>query len=111
MLTANITLAKSIDIKNLPVPNPGSDPQGIVGNVYQFSLMIGGILAFAVIVYGAIRYTIAAGNPSGQSEGKEWIRQALLGLFLLLGAYLILYTLNPNLTRLQLPELKNINQK
>ena len=80
-----------------------ASPSGIIKDVYQFSLMIGGLLAFGAIVFGAIKYTLAAGNPSGQHEGKEWITQALLGLLLLVGATLVLNTINPKLALLELP--------
>ena len=86
-------------------------PSGIVKDVYQFSLMIGGLLAFGAIVFGAIKYTLAAGNPSGQHEGKEWITQALLGLLLLVGATLVLNTINPKLALLELPELVRLAYK
>ena len=76
---------------------------------YQFALMIGGVLAFGAIVYGGILYAASAGNPSKQSEGKEWIKSALFGLLLLAGAYLILYTINPNLVNLGLPTLQSVN--
>ena len=45
------------------------------------------------------------GNPGNQSEGKEWVKSALLGLLLLAAAYLILYTVNPNLVNLELADL------
>lgn len=90
--------------------NPNIAPSGqgsfnIVSDLYQLALGVSGLLAFGSIVYGAIVYTLAAGNPSGQTEGKEWIKQALLGLLLLAGAYIILNTINPALVRpsLQLP--------
>ena len=85
-----------------------ANPVGIINQVYQFALMIGGLLAFGAIVYGGIKYMLAAGNPSGQTEGKEWIKSALLGLLLLSGAYLVLNTINPNLTTLSLPGLTPI---
>ena len=87
---------------------PEADPLGIIARVFQLALMSGALLAFGAIVYGGIKYTIQAGNPSGESDAKEWIVQALLGLLLLLGAYLILNVISPNLTRLTLPRLKPI---
>ncbi len=80
-----------------------------VSGFYNFALMIGGVLAFGAIVYGGILYAASAGNPSKQSEGKEWVKSALLGLLLLAGSYLILYTINPNLVNLNLPTLEAIN--
>lgn len=83
----------------------GCNPGNYVSSFYQFALAIGGLLAFGAVVFGGVKYITAAGNPSSQSEGKAWIESALLGLLLLLGAYLILYTVNPNLTHLDLPRL------
>ena len=71
--------------------------------------MIGGVMAFGVIVYGGVKYTTSAGNPSGQSDAKEWIEAALLGLLLLVGAYFILNVINPQLINLTLPMLTPVN--
>jgi len=90
------------DNLNLGIPGdepPEKGPFGAIGNLYQLALGVSGLLAFGSIVYGAIVYTLAAGNPGGQNEGKEWIKQALLGLLLLVGAYIILNTINPALVR------------
>lgn len=89
-------------------PNASSSGQrsfNIVGDLYQLALGVSGLLAFGAIVYGAIVRTLAAGNPTGIREGNEWIKQALIGLLLLAGAYIILNTINPALVRpsLQLP--------
>jgi hypothetical protein len=102
-------LAAEVNV-NLPGSTAGSqgNPAGIVTDLYRFALMGGGLLAFAVIVYGGIRYAAAAGNPSGQGEGKEWVRQAIYGLLLLVGGYFILSTINPSLTNLGLPTLERL---
>lgn len=81
---------------------------GFVANAYSFALLISGALAFAAIVYGGIKYVFAAGNPSGQGEGKEWVKGALLGLLLLGGAYLILRTINPNIINLKIEGLPSL---
>lgn len=86
-------------------------PDVIVSNFYQIALMVSGLLAFGVIVFGALRYTLAAGNPSIQSDARDQITQAILGLLLLLGIYLILNTINPNLTALKLPPMTPLSQK
>jgi hypothetical protein len=87
----------------------GTPPGAWVANFYQFALLIGGIMAFGAIVYGGVLHAISAGNPSRQSEGKKWIMDALLGLLLLAGAYIILNTVNPNLLNLNLPTLSPID--
>ena len=80
-------------------------PGAYIANFYELALMLGGVLAFGAVVYGGVLYAISAGNPSKQTEGKEWIESALIGLLLLAGAYLILYTVNPNLTNINLPAI------
>ncbi len=83
-----------------------SSPGGYIRNFYNYALFISGFLAFGAIVYGGIRYSLARGNPSGESEAKQWIWSALLGMLLLALAYVILYTVNPNLVDLRLPSLQ-----
>jgi len=82
-----------------------SNPCTTVINFYWFALLISGILAFGAIVYGGIKYALAAGNPSGQSEGKEWIMGAIWGILLLSAAYLLLNIVNPTLTKCEMPVL------
>lgn len=95
---------------NIPgVSATDTNPCSTVFGFYTFALMIGGILAFAAITYGGVKYTLAAGNPSGQSEGKEWVKGAIYGLLLLVGAYLILNLINPSLTQCNLPTLGQVS--
>lgn len=70
--------------------------------IYQLGLGLGGLFAMLFIVYGGIIYTASAGNPSKQGEAKDIITNALWGLVLLLGAFLILNTIDPKLTGLKL---------
>ncbi len=107
-----LSIAHAVTISmNIPgaSPNSSSTPGAFVANFYQFALMIGGVLAFGVIVYGGVRYMASVGNPSGQSDAKEWIEAALLGLLLLVGAYFILNVINPQLLNLTLPTLTAVN--
>ena len=106
LLLISVIGARAVDY-TLPgsVHGPEAGAPGIVDNFYRFSLLAAGVLAFGAVVYGGIKYTFAAGNPSGQSEGKEWVKGALLGLVLLGGAYLVLLTINPQLVELELPTL------
>jgi hypothetical protein len=98
----------SASIPGTNANSTSSAPGAFIANFYQFALMIGGILAFGVIVFGGVKYIASAGNPSGQSEGKEWIWGALTGLLLLAGAYLVLHTINPQLVNLNLPTLNQV---
>lgn len=85
-----------------------SDPAVYVTGLYNFALAIVGLLALGMIVFGAVEYTISAGNVTGQSEAKDRIAQAIYGLVLLLGAVLILNTINPKIATLTLPTPEKI---
>jgi formate hydrogenlyase subunit 3/multisubunit Na+/H+ antiporter MnhD subunit len=108
VLAANITISPNLPGSLSATPS-GSSPGAYIRNFYQYALFISGFLAFAAIVYGGIKYTIARGNPSAETEAKAWIWSALLGLLLLAAAYLILFTINPNLVNLTLPTLPSGN--
>ncbi|MDP3901647.1 MAG: pilin [bacterium] len=80
---------------------PTDDISACIQSIYNFSVYIGGFLAMAAIVWGAIEWTTSAGNPSKLSEAKDRITSAVYGMILLLAAYLILNTINPQLTELK----------
>src|ERR1700722_2602243 len=102
-------LAAAINV-NLPGVSGVSTggPTNWVVSFYNFALIISGVLALGAIVYGGFMYATSAGNASRQSEGRSWISSALLGLLLLGGAWLILNTINPNLTHLQIAPISSI---
>jgi hypothetical protein len=104
----HITIATSVP-GNYGAAAAGSSPGAYIANFYIFALIIGGILAFGVVVYGGVKYMASAGNPSGQSDAKEWIEAALLGLLLLVGVYFVLDVINPQLLNLNLPTLTAVN--
>ena len=84
-------------------------PAGWITAFYKFAMIFSGILAFGGIVYGGVRYATAAGNEHSQEEARAWIWSAFIGLLLLAGAYVILYTVNPNLVILKNPSISAVN--
>jgi hypothetical protein len=83
-----------------------TSPATYIARIYQFGLMVAGLAAFGSIVYGALQYTLSAGSFTKTEEAKEQITQAIYGLVLLLGAFLILYTINPSLVQLRDPNVQ-----
>lgn len=97
---------------NLDYPSLGgfdlNDDQGldqIVAWLYVFIVTISGLAAFVMIVWGGIQYMTSSGNPTTTGEAKDKIKQALLGLLLILASFLILQVINPELTLLQTSDL------
>lgn len=71
-----------------------------IANLYTWAVSLAGLVALSLIIYGGVLFAASAGNPSRITEAKAWITHALIGLFMLLGAYLVLGFINPDLTKL-----------
>jgi len=83
-----------------------SEFHDFIAYAYGWGIGIGGILTFVMIVWGGIEYMLSVGDPGKQGAARGRIQSAVLGLVLLLSAYLILNTINPQLTQLRrLPPL------
>lgn len=65
-------------------------------NIFKIGIGIAGLLAVIMIMYGGIIY-MSTDSFTGKSEGKEIIKNALLGLMLALISWLILNTINPDI--------------
>jgi len=96
---------------NLMVPLPTSEgtSKQVVGIVdyiktlYMFAMGIAGLAAMVMIIVAGFQWLTSTGNMSRVGQAKTRMTNAVLGLILLLGAYLILNTINPSLTRLKEP--------
>jgi len=83
-----------------------SELHEFIAYIYGWGIMIGIIAAFAVIVFAGIEYMITTTNPAVKSGALKRLISALLGIGLLLSSWLILNTINPQLTTLApLPDL------
>lgn len=71
--------------------------------LYYFIVGISGFAAFVMITWGGIEWTSSAGSPSKITAATQKIRDALLGLLLVLASFLILQVINPGFTILPNP--------
>lgn len=69
--------------------------------LFAFSLSIGAILAVVMIVWGGYLYMFKD-SFAAKLNAKEKITNAVIGLLLLLGIYLILYQINPDILKLNI---------
>jgi len=76
--------------------------------IYYLAFGIGGLIAFGVLVYAGFQYFTSAGSPDKMGDAKNRITAALIGLLILFGSFLILYTINPGLLNFNLPKLRPI---
>jgi len=71
-----------------------------VNKLFLFSLTIGAILAVVRLMWGGYLYMGSGDMWSSKGAAKEVLRDAILGLLLLLAIYLILFQINPCLLNL-----------
>lgn len=78
-----------------------------VSYFYTFGIGLVAILAVGGLVIGGFLYMLSD-TISSKEKAKEYIWSALSSLIILLSAYLILNTINPDLIKLQPPTLQKI---
>ena len=66
--------------------------------VFTFFVIISGIGGFSALIYGGIKFLTSTGSPGARKDAQSQILAAMGGIALLLGAYLVSKTINPQLT-------------
>ena len=74
--------------------------------VFNFSIIIAGLVLFGALIYGGVKYLTSTGNLPALIDAREQILAAFLGIIILLSSYIILTTINPQLIVFNLPELE-----
>ncbi|MCX6701865.1 MAG: hypothetical protein NTX96_01560 [Candidatus Zambryskibacteria bacterium] len=84
-------------------PLPGIGENGATTNLgtylpaaFNIAIAVAAVLAFLVITYGGVLYA-TSDALSGKAQGREYIENAIYGLLLVIGAWVILYTINPQI--------------
>ena len=75
-----------------------TDLNQLIAWFYYFIVGVAGLAAFAMLVWGGVQWLTSAGSPAKITEAKDRLTSALLGLLIILGSWLILQVINPELT-------------
>ena len=78
----------------------------LVQYLYEWGIALGGLAVFLVLIFAGFQYLTSVGDPTKMKEARGKILAAFGGLVLLLASWLILNTLNPQLTGLEIPDLQ-----
>lgn len=82
-----------------------------VAAFYNWGLSIVGVVAVLIMMAGGILWLTSGGDTGKIGDAKKMIQGSLLGTFLLLGAYLLLNTINPDLTKLPAIQISSISNQ
>jgi len=110
----------SVFAKELEVEYPdiqGVKPETIetpitdyVKYIFNFAIAFVGLIALGVLIWSGFEYYTSAGKTEIMATAKKRIQAAFLGIVILLLSYLILITINPQLTIFNLPGLPKIQE-
>jgi len=76
-----------------------------ISAIYKYGIGLAAVLAAIMIMVGGFLWLTSAGSPDRVSKAREFITSALTGLVLALFSFLILYTVNPELVKLDMIEV------
>ena len=69
-----------------------------VNKIYLISMAAAAILAVIMTIVGGFMVMTARGNAQQAASGKSYLASSIIGLILLLGAFVILNTIHPQFT-------------
>lgn len=73
--------------------------------LYTAAVALGGLISFASLLMGGGKYLTSVGNPARMKDARDQILSGLLGLLLILGSYVLVNVINPEITQLYLPSI------
>ncbi|MDO8529737.1 MAG: pilin [bacterium] len=91
-------------LENIPGSEGVADFPGFIMGLYKFVIWTVGIAALLMITIGGFLYLTseASGNTSKLATAKKLVVDALIGLFIALAAYLVLFVINPDLVNIKI---------
>lgn len=120
VLVFSFSTIYALDDYTVLAPLPGitksgdtTDLQTYLPAIFNLSIGIGAVLAFVMITFGGIMYA-TSDSITGKNDGRKYVEDAIWGLILVIGAYAILFTINPDTLKFSLnpdtPGIANTTQ-
>ncbi len=78
--------------------NENSEFHDFIAYLYGWGIGFGAILTFVILLVAGIEYMTSVGNSTKMQNAKNRIQSAAIGIVFLLSSWLILHTINPQLT-------------
>jgi hypothetical protein len=66
--------------------------------IYKLAMVVCTVLAVVMIMVAGLQYTLARGNPKAITQAKDRMKNAIIGLVLVMSAYTLAYLVDPATT-------------
>ena len=85
----------------------GQTVSSYVPTIIMLGIALAALLAVVVIVVAGFMYITAAGNPGNVEKAKSYLLNAIIGLLIAIGYWLILQAINPDILKGELGALES----
>ncbi|OGZ78420.1 MAG: hypothetical protein A2528_02155 [Candidatus Staskawiczbacteria bacterium RIFOXYD2_FULL_37_9] len=72
---------------------------------FNIGIILAGLIAVGTVIFGGVYYLISFAKGSFKDEGKDQLKAGITGLLIVMCAYLIAFTINPDLVVFKLGKL------
>jgi hypothetical protein len=110
-ITGPFGLAKSLNVititagqvpippsaQSVPTATSTTTFQSLISGAFDYAVIVVSIAVFVMLLYAGFLWLTSPANPSNIARAKSMIYNAIIGAVLLLSAYVILNTINPEL--------------
>jgi len=79
-----------------------------ISGVFRYAIPVAAVLAVVMIMIGGLQWLTSAGDAGRVGAAKKRIMNAVVGLTLLIGSYLLLNIVNPNLVLLPALRVRSV---
>jgi len=83
----------------------GATAAQLIVYFFDLGMGLGGLFAVIMFILAGMEFMSARGDPNKIDEAKKRIRNALLGVVILLGSFILLNTINPELASIKINNL------
>ncbi|MEK7078414.1 MAG: pilin [Patescibacteria group bacterium] len=106
-LVPTVVLALEVDFPAFGgiKPQDTFGPAQWINYIFVFALGIVGLGLIYAFTRAGIEWMLAGENSSKVSAARERIKKAIIGLLILLGSYIVLNTINPDLVNFRNPDV------
>lgn len=91
-----------------PIPATGATLVNYIVYFFALGMYVAGVLALISLAIGGVQLILSAENPENRSSATGRIKGSVIGLLILLSAFIILGTINPKLQTIKTEPLNQL---